>query len=118
MRNARASAGYTLIEVIVALLIFTVGALALAASSAVVAQSMAVNALRERAGRVASSRIEVIKSQCGIAASGRETVRQIESSWTVARADSSRVSATESVSYISPRASRTETYRAMVWCPG
>jgi prepilin-type N-terminal cleavage/methylation domain-containing protein len=118
MREARASGGFTLIEVIVALLIFTVGALALAASSAVVAQSLAMNALRELAGRVASSRIEVIKSQCGIAASGRETVQQIESAWAVTRTDSSRISITEAVSYISPRGSRTETYRAMVWCPG
>jgi prepilin-type N-terminal cleavage/methylation domain-containing protein len=117
MRKSAASAGYTLIEVVVALLIFTVGALALAASSAVVARAMAMNALRERAGRVASSRIEVIKSQCGIAASGRETVQQIESAWAVTRTDSSRVSVTESVSYFSPRGSRTETYRATVWCP-
>jgi prepilin-type N-terminal cleavage/methylation domain-containing protein len=117
MRKSTASAGYTLIEVVVALLIFTVGALALAASSAVVARAMAMNALRERAGRVASSRIEVIKSQCGIAASGRETVQQIESAWAVTRTDSSRVSVTESVSYFSPGASHTETYRATVWCP-
>jgi prepilin-type N-terminal cleavage/methylation domain-containing protein len=110
--------GYTLIEVVVALLILTVGALALAASSAVVAQSMAMNALRERAGRLASSRIEVIKSQCRIAATGRETVWQFESSWVVARAESSRVSVTESVTYFSPRGSRTDTYRATIWCPG
>jgi prepilin-type N-terminal cleavage/methylation domain-containing protein len=118
MQKARASAGYTLIEVIVALLIFTVGALALAASSAVVAQSLTMNALRERAGRVALSRIEVIKSQCALAGSGRETVRQIESSWAIARTGSSRMSVTESVSYSSPRGSRTETYRATIWCPG
>jgi prepilin-type N-terminal cleavage/methylation domain-containing protein len=117
MREVRASAGFTLIEVIVALLIFTVGALALAASSALVAQSLATNALRERAGRIASSRIEAIKSQCGSGASGSETVRQIESSWRVARVDSLRVGITESVGYVSPRGSRTEIYSAMVWCP-
>jgi Tfp pilus assembly protein PilV len=113
----KSAAGYALIEVIVALLIFTVGALALAASSAVVAQSMAMNTLRESAGRVASSRIEVIRSQCGIAVSGHETVRQIQSSWAVARADSSRVGVTESVSYLTSRGSRTDTYRATIWCP-
>lgn len=117
MRKSAARAGYTLVEVVVALLIFTVGALALAASSALVAQAMAMNALRERAGRVASSRIELIKSQCGIAVSGREKVQQIESAWVVARTDSSRVSVTESVNYFSARGSRTETYRATVWCP-
>jgi prepilin-type N-terminal cleavage/methylation domain-containing protein len=118
MRKKPMTAGYTLVEILVALLIFTVGALALAASSARVAQALAMNAIRERAGRVASSRIEVIKSQCGIAASGRETVQQIESAWAVARTDSLRISVTESVSYFLPRGSRTETYRVTVWCPG
>jgi prepilin-type N-terminal cleavage/methylation domain-containing protein len=118
MRETRACSGYTLIEVIVALLVFTVGALALAASSAVVAQSLAMDALRERAGRIASSRIEVIKSQCGIAANGSETIRQIQSSWAIARTDSSVVSITESVSYASPRGPRTETFRAMARCSG
>jgi prepilin-type N-terminal cleavage/methylation domain-containing protein len=116
METPRATAGYTLIEVIVALLVFTVGALALAASSVLVAQAMATNALRERGGRIASSRIAVIKSQCGIAATGRERVQQIESDWSVAHVDRSRVSITESVSYMSPRGARTEIYRTTVWC--
>jgi prepilin-type N-terminal cleavage/methylation domain-containing protein len=109
-------AGYTLIEVIVALLVFTVSALALAASSALIAQAMATNALRERSGRVAASRIALIKSQCGTAISGSERLQQMESTWSVTRFDRSRVSITESVSYTSPRGSRTQTYRTTVWC--
>jgi prepilin-type N-terminal cleavage/methylation domain-containing protein len=116
METPRRSAGYTLIEVIVALLVFTVGALALAASSAVIAQAMATNALRERGGRVAASRIALIKSQCGIAVSGSERAQQMESAWSVTRFDRSRVSVTESISYTSPRGPRTQTYRTTVWC--
>lgn len=116
METPLRSAGYTLIEVIVALLVFTVGALALAASSAMIAQAMATNAIRERGGRVAANRIEVIKSQCGIAESGSEKVQQIESAWSVTRSERSRVSVTESVSYPSPRGPRTQTYRTTVWC--
>jgi prepilin-type N-terminal cleavage/methylation domain-containing protein len=116
METPRATAGYTFIEVIVALLVFTVGALSLAASSALLAQAMATNALRERVGRIASSRIAVIESQCGIAMSGRERVEQVESVWSVGRPDPSRVSVTQSVSYISPRGAGTETYRTTVWC--
>jgi Tfp pilus assembly protein PilV len=112
------TAGYALVEILIALLIFSVGALALAASSARVAQVLAMSAIRERAGRIASSRIEVIKSQCGVATSGRETVQQVESAWTVARTDSLQVTVTESVSYLLPGGSRSETYRATVWCPG
>ncbi|HXL86785.1 MAG TPA: prepilin-type N-terminal cleavage/methylation domain-containing protein, partial [Gemmatimonadaceae bacterium] len=109
METRRVSAGYTLIEVIVALLVFTVGALALAASSALIAQAMATNALRERGERIAWSRIEVIKSQCGIAESGRETVHQVESAWLVDRVARLRVNVSESVTYMSPRGARSQT---------
>jgi prepilin-type N-terminal cleavage/methylation domain-containing protein len=117
MQMPRNSAGYTLIEVVIALLVFTVGALALAASSAIIAQAMATNAFRERAGRVAVSRIALIKSECRFAASGSEKIQQMESTWSVARADRSKVSVTESVSYASPRGSRTQSYRTTLWCP-
>jgi prepilin-type N-terminal cleavage/methylation domain-containing protein len=110
------SAGFTLIEVIVALLIFAVGALALAASSALIAQAMATNGLRERSGRVAASTIALIRSQCGTAVSGSERVQQMESAWWVTRFDRSRLGITESVSYPTPRGPRTQTYRATVWC--
>lgn len=116
MRTPGRPAGYTLIEIVVAIVIFTVGALALSASSALVAETMATSALRERGRRIASSRIAAIKSQCAVATSGRETVQRIESAWSVSRPDPSRVSVTESVSYMSPRGARTETYRATVWC--
>lgn len=118
METPRGEAGYTLIEVILALLVFTLGALALAASSAIIAQAIATNTLRERAARVAASRIALVKSQCGSAASGSEELQQIHSSWTVARGERSRVSVTETVSYTSPRGSRTRSYRATVWCGG
>jgi prepilin-type N-terminal cleavage/methylation domain-containing protein len=116
MEMPRRTSGYTLIEVIVALLVFTVGALALAASSAVIAQAMATNALRERGGRVAASRIALIRSQCGSAVSGSERVQQMESTWSVTRFDRSRVSVIETVSYTSARGPRTQIYRTMVWC--
>ncbi|MEA2762930.1 MAG: hypothetical protein QOD47_2214 [Gemmatimonadaceae bacterium] len=116
MEKPQETKGYTLIEVIVALLVFTVGALALAASSAVIAQAMANNARRESAGRVATSRIASIKSQCGFAVGGSERVQQVESVWSVNRSDRSRVSVTETVSYESPRSTRTQTYRTTIWC--
>lgn len=118
METPRRTAGYTLIEVIVALLVFTVGALALAASSAMVARAMATNALRERGARVAANRIAMIKSECGIALSGSERVQQIESAWSVTRFDRSRVSVIETVRYESPRGPRTQTYRTTIWCRG
>jgi prepilin-type N-terminal cleavage/methylation domain-containing protein len=108
-------AGYSLVEVIVALVVFTLGALTLVASSALVARAMGRNAMRDRAARIAVSRIEVIESQCWIATSGQETVQQVESDWVVSR-ESSRLSIVESVRCLSPPGSCAETYRATVWC--
>ena len=118
METTRRKTGYTLIEVIVALLVFTVGALALAASSAMIARAMATNALRERGARVAASRIELVKSECGTAASGSEGLQQIQSSWSVTRSFNSRMTVIETVSYESPRGPRSQTYRTTLWCRG
>jgi prepilin-type N-terminal cleavage/methylation domain-containing protein len=116
MGSATRNSGYTLIEVVIALVLFTVGGLALAASSAVIAHGMAANATRERAGRIASSALELLESQCRTAADGREYVQQIESEWSVARLDSSRVTLVESVRYMSPNGMRVDTYRVTVPC--
>jgi prepilin-type N-terminal cleavage/methylation domain-containing protein len=107
--------GYTLVEVVVALLVFTIGALALAASSAVVARTMHTNLLRERAGRIAASRIETIKSACSTAASGMENVEGIESRWTVGRG-AQTVSILESTRYQSATGLHLDSYQALALC--
>jgi len=116
MQRRATVAGYTLVEIIVALLVFTIGALALVASGAVVGRGMAANALRESASRTAASRIELLESQCKTATSGSETVRNIESAWSVTRIDPSRVTLVESVTYMSPRGRHADGYSAMVPC--
>jgi len=115
MQKARI-AGYTLIETIVALLLFTVGGLAMVSTSALIGRQMSSNALRERAGRMAASRLEILGAECRIAASGRESFQQIESEWTVAVVDSARLSVAGSVSYPTARGRRTDLFRAVLPC--
>jgi hypothetical protein len=91
--------------------------LALAASSAIVAKAMAANAMRERSGRIAASRIELTHSQCGGAGSGEDRSQPIYSYWVVAHNTSSAVRLEESVSYPSPDGLHTDTYRTALWCP-
>ena len=116
MRRAATAAGYTLIEIIVALMVFTIGALALAGSSGVVARAIARNATRELASRVAVSRIETIASQCATAMSGHEMVSQIESEWVTTR-DPMTTEATESVRCPALDRRCTVSFRATIWCP-
>jgi prepilin-type N-terminal cleavage/methylation domain-containing protein len=110
-----ANSGYTLVEVVVALLVFAIGALALAGSSAVVARTLHANLLRERAGRIAATRIETIKSACAAATSGMETVDAIESQWTIGRGLGT-VSILESTSYGSATGTHVDNYQALGWC--
>jgi prepilin-type N-terminal cleavage/methylation domain-containing protein len=109
--------GYTLIEMIVALLLFTIGGLALVATSALVGRQMNTNAVRERAGRIAASRLEILGAECRGVTSGHETFQQIESEWSIAAFDSARVSVVESVTYPAAEGRRTELFRSVLACP-
>jgi prepilin-type N-terminal cleavage/methylation domain-containing protein len=95
----RRSAGYTLIEIIIALLLFTIGGLALVSTSALIARATNADGIRERAGRIAASRLEILSVECERAVSGRETLQQVESEWSVAPLDSARMRVVEAVTY-------------------
>jgi prepilin-type N-terminal cleavage/methylation domain-containing protein len=109
------SAGYTLLEIVVGLLVFSVGALALASSSGLVARSMGNDAARERAARIAVGRIEILKSECQTAQSGSELVDGMRSEWEVNRAPS-RIVVEEAVGFASARGPHTLTYESLYWC--
>jgi type II secretory pathway component PulJ len=108
--------GYTLLEIVIALFLFTVGGLALVAISAVVGRELDANAIRERAGRIAASRLEILGAHCRGATGGREMLGRIESEWSVSYPDSSHVSVLESITYPTRRGGRTDLYRVTLPC--
>ncbi|PYO46438.1 MAG: hypothetical protein DMD72_12810 [Gemmatimonadetes bacterium] len=108
--------GYTLLELIVALLLFAIGGLALAGGSAVIGQALNADALRERAARIAAREIEILVAGCRSAASGHQSLPQIESDWLVSRPDSNRVSITQTVTYFASNGRRTDSYRVLRNC--
>jgi Tfp pilus assembly protein PilV len=109
--------GYTLIEIVVAMFLFTVGGLALAATSAVVGRDLNANASRDQAGRIAANRLELLRAGCHSASGGRETIGAIESEWTVGFPDSAHVSLLESITYPTPKGVRSDVYRTTLSCP-
>ena len=111
-----AQSGYTLIEIVVALFLFTIGALALVGTSAVVGRELSANATRERAGRIAGNRLETLGASCRRATSGREAVGRIESEWSVGFPDSLHVSLVESVTYPTLRGGHSDLYRLSLRC--
>ena len=118
MLRRPARPGYTLIETIAAVLLFSVGGLALASTSAVIGRGLNANVVRERAARLAASRLEAIQGECRRATSGREVIEQIDSEWSVSFSAPSQVRVVEAVSYNTANGRRTDFYRAILPCPG
>jgi type II secretory pathway component PulJ len=108
--------GYTLIELVAALFLFTAGGLALVATSAVVSRELDANATRERAERIAASRLEILVAGCRTASDGRETLGGIESDWSVTYPDSFHASLAESITYRTPNGGRSNHYLVTVPC--
>ncbi|MEO5579919.1 MAG: prepilin-type N-terminal cleavage/methylation domain-containing protein [Gemmatimonadaceae bacterium] len=83
---SRHPAGLTLIEVLVAMMIFTVGALGLAAASATIARQMGASAQRGYAASISRLRSERFHAApCGASGSGTEQSRGLRSEWSVDR---------------------------------
>ena len=110
--------GFTIIELVVAIIIMTVGVLALATSSAGVVKQMRAGNQAGLAAVVAQARLEAIRSQgCASLSSGSATTRGMTEKWTISFLSSRARAVTESVTYV-PRArvSRTVGLRAVVPC--
>jgi prepilin-type N-terminal cleavage/methylation domain-containing protein len=119
-RSARLQArgGFTIIELVVAIIIITVGVLALATGSAGVAKQMRSGNQAALAAVVAQSRLETIRSLgCSNLSNGTATTRGMTEKWTVAFISGRARAVTESVTYV-PRAtvSRTIGMRSVVPC--
>lgn len=109
--------GYTLVELIVALLLFAIGGLALASTSAVIGRALNVDALREKSARMASRRMEILLASCRDATSGNEIVPPISSEWRVSRPDAGHIDVSETVSFPGSGGRRTDSYRGLLSCP-
>jgi type II secretion system protein I len=109
-------AGFTLIELMVALTIFSIGLLAMAATASVIMQMLAGSQARTVAADVAESRFErIAATACANRTSGTATNRGISEAWTrfpLARADD----VTVSVTFLSSHRSRTETFQSYIPC--
>lgn len=109
--------GYTLVEIVVALLLFSVGGLAMVSTGAVVGRELRANASRERAARIATARLEMLRAGCRSASGGGEELGKIKSEWSVGRPDSAQMSLLEAVTYPTRQGVRTDIYRATLPCP-
>lgn len=116
LRRSGLRGGFTLVELMVAMVVFSIGLLAMASTSTVVVKQMGDARNMGLAATVAQSRLEQLYAgNCVAASSGSATTRGVAESWTVTPA--TRTAALSvTVTYPTRRGSRTQTYQGTVAC--
>lgn len=113
----RAERGFTLAELMVAVVIFSIGLLALAGTASVIMATLTSTQSRTVAAGVAESRFERIRTTtCASRASGSATTRGIAEAWTLNHLARAEDDVTVSVTFFSNHRPRTETFRSFIPC--
>jgi len=107
--------GLTLVEVIIAILVFAIGALGLAATSAAVVRQLASTAQRSRAAQVAATREEKTHAATCGSASGSEIVAGVVDTWQVT-AEGTRVVLDQTVERRDSKGFHEDKFRSAAPC--
>jgi prepilin-type N-terminal cleavage/methylation domain-containing protein len=114
--TVRSERGYTIIELLVAVMIFSVGLLGMAGTASVIMSTVTSTKSRTIAASVAESRFERMRATACVSRAGGSAVsRGISETWTLnrlTRADE----VTVNVSFLSSHRKRTETFRSYLPC--
>ena len=114
--SVRRRAGFTLVELLVAMMVFAVGMLGLAATAATVTRLMGGATRQTIAANIAQSRLERLRSSpCGTLAAGVDTTRGVVNKWTV-QPVTRGVNISDSVFYVSARGSSKRVYKTTLPC--
>lgn len=122
--STKGEAGFTLVEVIVSIVVLSIGVMALAGSSGMVSRMLGEGKTVTTAANIAEQRLEILRRiadattpRCGSGqlATGTATTLGMNESWTVATAGKLR-SVTEIVTYRTARGGRADTMRTVLAC--
>ncbi len=125
-RTRRSRAGFTIVELLVAVMLLSVGVLALASTAAVTQRQMSEGTTRNKAASVAQSRFEIIASRrranscativaVGGSVTGDSTARGIREQWTITRpTDDGTVHVVDQLTL--PRVAGVMTFQSVVRC--
>ena len=115
-RSSGSRRGYTLVEMLVAIMLFTIGLLAMAGTASLVTMALAGSRTRSVAAAVAESRFDRLRAQtCSAHTSGTVVTRGVREDWSVrqlARADD----VTVVVTIISNHRTQTQSFRTYIPC--
>ncbi|HWC73135.1 MAG TPA: prepilin-type N-terminal cleavage/methylation domain-containing protein [Gemmatimonadales bacterium] len=115
-RKGASRRGYTIVELLVAVMVFSIGLLAMAGTASLIMMTIAGSQTRNVAAAVAESRFESLRAQtCTAHASGTAVTRGLREDWSVkplARADD----VTVVVTMLSNHRVRTQAFRSYLPC--
>jgi prepilin-type N-terminal cleavage/methylation domain-containing protein len=116
MPPARNRRGFTLVELVVAILVITIGVIGLASTAGAVTRQMGGGRRMLVASSVARTRLEWLAAQnCTTLANGSATTRGVAESWTVTPGTRS-VNVQLGVTYVTTRGNRTQSYSTWIPC--
>lgn len=109
--------GFTLVELVVAVLVLTVGVLALAGTAAAVCRMVGWGQRLGGSAVAAQARLEELRAGgCGSLGGGRDSVGHYRLEWSVTSMGALRRVALR-VDYPDGRGDRSERFEAVAWCP-
>jgi prepilin-type N-terminal cleavage/methylation domain-containing protein len=115
----RRRAGFTIVEVLVAVMILSVGVLGLAGAAAIVTRMMGSAEMQSDASTVAAARFESLRGTRCPLATGSATGAGINERWAVSQIGNPSYrmyEVVDSVAYQSRNGQRSQSYRSIVQC--
>jgi prepilin-type N-terminal cleavage/methylation domain-containing protein len=115
----RSRAGFTIVEVIVAILVLTVGVLGFAGSAAIVTRMMASAEVQSDAANIASARFERLRGGRCPVANGTMTADNITERWAgvqMGGANHRMYEVVDTVQFTRRGVQRQQAYRSVVKC--
>jgi prepilin-type N-terminal cleavage/methylation domain-containing protein len=121
--SRRSEQGFTLIEIMLAVIVLSVGVMALVGSSALATRMIGGSNTSSRVAQVASARAELLRATaartaaCGSVTSGTVVTAGITEQWTLGGAAGDLTRDVQmSFAYKTPRGQRTETTTLTLFC--
>ena len=115
-RQPRPRRGFTLVELLVAIIVLSIGLLGLASTSAVVTRQIGGGAQMTLAATTAQARFELLRSQnCTTLSNGSASARGISEVWVVTVRTRAR-EVTDTVKFTTTRGESVHAYRTMIPC--
>jgi prepilin-type N-terminal cleavage/methylation domain-containing protein len=109
--------GFSLVEVIAAMVILTIGVVGLAASTAAITRLTGQGGLTANSAAVAASRFDVLRATpCASLAGGTATTGKFSETWTVTTPSTYARNVIDNVTYTASRRTRTSVFSTILSC--